>query len=95
MAGWVQFEDGEIYVVNYILDDAPKAQIRGYALQVQDFLLRPKAEHRRYRDEAALSTTRHESLEIIKARGFEGVEICLENADMAPDTDAGEDPGRA
>ncbi len=26
-----------------------------------------------------------ESLEIIKARGFEGVEICLENADMAPE----------
>ncbi len=25
--GWVQFPDGEIYVVNYIMDDAPKAQI--------------------------------------------------------------------
>ncbi|MBR4034512.1 MAG: exo-alpha-sialidase, partial [Clostridia bacterium] len=27
--GWVQFEDGEIYVVNYIKDDADKAYIRG------------------------------------------------------------------
>ena len=38
-SGWVQFEDGEIYIVNYILDDAPKAQIRGYSLQVSDFIL--------------------------------------------------------
>jgi len=38
-SGWVQFDDGEIYVVNYIMDDAPKAQIRGYALHSGDFLL--------------------------------------------------------
>ena len=38
-SGWVQFPDGEIYIVNYILDDAPKAQIRGYALRPEDFLL--------------------------------------------------------
>ena len=38
-SGWVQFEDGEIYVVNYILDDAPKAQIRGYSLTEADFLV--------------------------------------------------------
>jgi hypothetical protein len=37
--GWVQFPDGEIYVVNYIMDDAPKAQIRGYSLRLEDFLL--------------------------------------------------------
>jgi sialidase-1 len=37
--GWVQWPDGEIYVVNYIMDDAPKAQIRGYALRPEDFLL--------------------------------------------------------
>ncbi|MBT4097385.1 MAG: exo-alpha-sialidase [Gemmatimonadetes bacterium] len=36
-SGWVQFDDGEIYIVNYILDDAPKAQIRGYSLQLEDF----------------------------------------------------------
>ena len=29
--GWTQFDDGEIYVVNYIKDDADKAQIRGYS----------------------------------------------------------------
>ncbi len=37
--GWVQFEDGEIYVVNYIVDDAPKAHIRGYAFRLEDVLL--------------------------------------------------------
>ena len=37
--GWVQFEDGEIYVVNYIVDDAPKAQIRGYSLRPEDLLI--------------------------------------------------------
>jgi sialidase-1 len=35
----VQFPDGEIYVVNYIVDDAPKGQIRGYSLRKEDFLL--------------------------------------------------------
>ena len=38
-SGWVQFPDGEIYVVNYIVDDAPLAQIRGYSLHMADFLL--------------------------------------------------------
>jgi sialidase-1 len=37
--GWVQFDDGEIYVVNYLVDDAPKAQIRGYSLRAEDFLI--------------------------------------------------------
>ncbi len=37
--GWVQFEDGEIYVVNYIVDDAPKGQIRGYSFRMEDVLL--------------------------------------------------------
>ena len=36
--GWVQFQDGEIYVVNYIVDDAPKAQIRGYSFHENDIL---------------------------------------------------------
>lgn len=40
-SGWVQFDDGEIYIVNYILDDAPKGQIRGYSLRLEDFLLPP------------------------------------------------------
>ena len=39
-SGWVQFPDGEIYIVQYIVDDAwDKGQIRGYALQPGDFML--------------------------------------------------------
>ncbi len=38
-SGWVQFDDGGIYIVNYIKDDAPKGQIRGYALDPKDFFL--------------------------------------------------------
>lgn len=39
-SGWVQFPDGEIYVVNYIVDDwIDKAQIRGYSLHMTDFIL--------------------------------------------------------
>ncbi|MFC5466278.1 sialidase family protein [Lederbergia graminis] len=38
-SGWVQFEDGEIYVVQYIVDDAPKAQIRGYSFTEEEFLI--------------------------------------------------------
>jgi sialidase-1 len=38
-SGWVQFDDGEIYIVNYIVDDAPKGQIRGYSLHMDDIIL--------------------------------------------------------
>ncbi|OPZ86640.1 MAG: hypothetical protein BWY76_00850 [bacterium ADurb.Bin429] len=38
-SGWVQFPDGEIYIVNYIVDDWPRGQIRGYSLRESDFLL--------------------------------------------------------
>jgi len=34
--GWAQFDDGEIYVVNYIKDDAKKAYIRGYSFRPED-----------------------------------------------------------
>ena len=37
--GWVQYDDGEVYVVNYIVDDAPKAFIRGYAFHEEEFVL--------------------------------------------------------
>ncbi|MDD6214710.1 MAG: sialidase family protein, partial [Firmicutes bacterium] len=37
--GWVQFDDGEIYVVSYIVDDAPKAHIRGYSFRMEDVIL--------------------------------------------------------
>ena len=38
-SGWVQFPDGEIYVVNYIKDDSDKAQIRGYSFYPSDVIL--------------------------------------------------------
>jgi hypothetical protein len=40
--GWVQFDDGEIYMVNYIVDDAPKGQIRGYSFRESDFIMEAK-----------------------------------------------------
>ena len=33
-SGWVQFDDDEIYIVNYIMADASKAFIRGYSLNL-------------------------------------------------------------
>lgn len=36
-SGWVQFPDGEIVVVTYLLDDWPRGQIRGYRLRESDF----------------------------------------------------------
>lgn len=42
--GWAQLDDGEIYLVNYVLDDAPRAQIRGYAFAETDIVLDPQAE---------------------------------------------------
>ncbi|MBQ4354471.1 MAG: exo-alpha-sialidase [Clostridia bacterium] len=39
-SGWVQFDDGEIYAVEYIVDDAPNAQIRGYSFSMDDVLLK-------------------------------------------------------
>ncbi len=36
-SGWVQFPDGEIYIVQYIVDDAPKGHIRGYSLYESEF----------------------------------------------------------
>ncbi len=39
-SGWVQIDDGEIYIGNYIVDDHhPLAHIRGYSLGLMDFLL--------------------------------------------------------
>ncbi|HOD92923.1 MAG TPA: sialidase family protein [Clostridia bacterium] len=38
-SGWVQFEDGTIYAVNYLLDDSSTGQIRGYSFKIEDFLL--------------------------------------------------------
>lgn len=39
-SGWVQFPDSEIFVVNYIMDDAAEnCQIRGYSIKQSDFIL--------------------------------------------------------
>lgn len=38
-SGWTQFDDGEIYVVNYIKDDSDKAHIRGYSFYPEDVVL--------------------------------------------------------
>ena len=40
-SGWVQLDGGDIYVVNYIVDDAPKAHIRGYRFSERDIVLPP------------------------------------------------------
>ena len=37
--GWVEFPDGELYVVNYIKDDMEKAHIRGYSFTYSDIEL--------------------------------------------------------
>ena len=38
-SGWVQFDDGEIYVVYYIVDDSPNGQIRGISFREEDVIL--------------------------------------------------------
>ena len=35
--GWVEYERGKFLAVNYINDDAPLAQIRGYRFGLEDF----------------------------------------------------------
>lgn len=39
-SGWVELEPDRFYVVNYLLDDAPKAQIRGYEFEMSDVILK-------------------------------------------------------
>ena len=41
-SGWVQLDDGSFYVVNYMLDDAPKAQIKGFHFDRDDVLIEQK-----------------------------------------------------
>ena len=40
-SGWVLLENGDMYVVDYINDDAPLAHIRGYRISRSDYLLFP------------------------------------------------------
>ena len=41
-SGWVQLPNGDLYVVNYITDDAPRAFIRGYIVSRHDWFLFPE-----------------------------------------------------
>ena len=43
-SGWVQLPSGEIFVVDYINDDAPLAQIRGYLVRRSDYILFPEGD---------------------------------------------------
>ena len=43
-SGWVQLESGDLYVVNYVTDDAPRAQIRGYLVSRSDWYLYPEGD---------------------------------------------------
>ena len=43
-SGWVQLADGDLYVVNYINDDAPRAFIRGQRVSRQDWFLFPEGD---------------------------------------------------
>lgn len=38
-SGVAQFDDGEIYIVNYIMDDSVNSQIRGYSLREDELIL--------------------------------------------------------
>ena len=37
--GWVVLHTGKIFCVNYLVDDAPEAQIRGYWFDESDFYI--------------------------------------------------------
>ena len=41
-SGWVQLPNGDLYVVNYTNDDAPRAFIRGYLVSREDWYLFPE-----------------------------------------------------
>ena len=43
-SGWVELDSGDIYVVNYITDDAPLAYIRGYLVTRSDIILFPEGD---------------------------------------------------
>jgi len=43
-SGWVQLDNGDVYVADYINDDAPLAQIRGYRISRSDYILFPEGD---------------------------------------------------
>ena len=53
-SGWVQFDDDEVYMVNYIVDDASKAHIRGYSFYPDDFFTFGENKIKRRQEKTAL-----------------------------------------
>ena len=43
-SGWAELESGDIYVVDYVNDDAPLAHIRGYLVNRSDIILFPEGD---------------------------------------------------
>jgi hypothetical protein len=43
-SGWVQLDNGDIFVVDYINDDAPLAHIRSYIVSRPDIILFPEGD---------------------------------------------------
>ncbi len=43
-SGWVQLPSGEIYIVDYSIDDAPLARIRAYIVSRSDYILFPEGD---------------------------------------------------
>jgi len=43
-SGWVQLPSGEIYIVDYSIDDAPLARIRAYIVSRSDYMLFPEGD---------------------------------------------------
>ncbi|MBM3801082.1 MAG: exo-alpha-sialidase [Acidimicrobiia bacterium] len=43
-SGWVQLPSGDLYVINYTVDDAPRAYIRGYVVSRKDWFLFPEGD---------------------------------------------------
>lgn len=39
-SGVIQFDNGDIYIVNYIMDDSVNSQIRGYSLREEELIIR-------------------------------------------------------
>ena len=61
-SGWVQLPDGDLYVIQYIVDDAPMAHIRSYRISRDDWILSPEGELLRIdkADPRALDMDRYE-----------------------------------
>ncbi|MFH1006849.1 MAG: hypothetical protein V1800_05010 [Candidatus Latescibacterota bacterium] len=43
-SGWVQLPSGELYIVDYINDDAPLAHLRNYRVRRENYMLLPEGD---------------------------------------------------